>query len=653
MSSTVSAKDVESSGGMVKPTEEIEKVVIRFAGDSGDGMQLTGTRFTAEAGVMGNDLRTFPDYPAEIRAPAGTLAGVSAFQINFSSIEIHTPGDAPDVLVAMNPAALKVNIEDLKEGGTVLINTAQFGKRNLQKAGYETNPLEDGSLGAYGVHEIDITGLTTKALEDFGLPQRSVDRCKNFFALGLVFWLYNRELENTVTWLTNKFAKKPELAKANIKALKTGYFYGETAEIFEARYEVRSADISPGVYRNINGNSALSLGLVAASVKSGLTLFLGSYPITPASTILHDLAKYKKYGVQTFQAEDELAGVCASIGASFGGALALTTTSGPGVALKGEAMGLAVMVELPLIIINVQRGGPSTGLPTKTEQSDLLQAFYGRNGEAPMPVISASTPGDCFFVAYEAARIALKYMTPVMVLTDGDIANAAEPWRIPAPDSLDPISVNRPESSDGYQAYARDPETLARQWAVPGMAGFEHRIGGLEKGHIDGGVSYDPANHELMCRLRAEKVERVAADIPASEILGDESGDLLFIGWGSTYGAIRSATLRLQEMGKKVSAVHLRYLNPLPPDLKSIMENFKQVVIPELNMGQLSMVLRAKMLIDVKSISKVQGKPFKEMELVNRALDILAGNDAGPFLIETLETVELGYANVERDVSVH
>ena len=653
MSSAVRAKDVESLGGMVMPTEEVENVVIRFAGDSGDGMQLTGTRFTAEAGLLGNDLRTFPDYPAEIRAPAGTLAGVSAYQINFASTEIHTPGDAPDVLVAMNPAALRVNIDDLKEGGTVIVNTAQFGKRNLQKAGYESNPLEDGSLSAYGVHPIDITGLTTKALEDQGLPQRSVDRCKNFFALGLIFWLYNREIENTIAWISKKFGKKPELVEANVKALKTGYFYGETAEIFEARYEVRRADITPGVYRNINGNSALSLGLVAASVKSGLTLFLGSYPITPASTILHDLAKYKKYGVQTFQAEDELAGVCAAIGASFGGALSVTTTSGPGVALKAEAMGLAVMVELPLLVINVQRGGPSTGLPTKTEQSDLLQAFYCRNGEAPMPIISASTPGDCFYVIYEAARLALKYMTPVMVLTDGYIANGAEPWQIPEPGSLAPITVQRAQAKETYQPYARDPETLAREWAVPGMAGFEHRIGGLEKGHIDGGVSYDPANHELMCRLRAEKVKRIESEIPATEILGEESGDLLLIGWGSTYGAVHSATTELQQRGQKVSSINLRYLNPLPPDLKRIMGNFKHVVVPELNMGQLSMILRAETLIDVKSISKVQGKPFKEGELVHRVLEILAGTDGGPFLIETLENAELGYAQTDPEVSVH
>jgi len=627
------------------PAEEIEKVVIRFAGDSGDGMQLTGTRFTAEAGLLGNDLRTFPDYPAEIRAPAGTLAGVSAFQVNFASTEIHTPGDAPDVLVAMNPAALKVNIDDLKEGGTLIVNTAQFGKRNLKKAGYESNPIEDESLNAYQVHEIDITGLTSKALDGMGMAQRSVDRCKNFFALGICFWLYTRELENTITWLNTKFARTPELAEANIKALKAGYYYGETAEIFEARYEVRRAEIEPGIYRNINGNSAVSMGLVAASMKSGLKLFLGSYPITPASTILHELAKYKRYGVQTFQAEDELAGVCAAIGASFGGALAVTTTSGPGVALKGEALGLAIIVELPMVIINVQRGGPSTGLPTKTEQSDLLQALYGRNGEAPMPVVSASTPGDCFEAVYEAARIAIKYMTPVMLLTDGYLANGSEPWKIPDPDLLAPIEVKRPVESEGFEPYARDPETLARQWAIPGMAGFEHRVGGLEKSHIDGGVSYDPANHELMCRLRAEKVARVAGDIPPLEVTGEKSGDVLLVGWGSTYGAIHSATLALQGMGKKVSAVHLRHLNPLPEDLPAVMKKFKHVYVPERNMGQLSTVLRAKTLIDVQSISKIQGKPFQEGELVQRILDVLAGKEVGPYLIETLENVELGYAN--------
>lgn len=645
MSSMASVENNEMPPVAQMSAEEVEKVVIRFAGDSGDGMQLTGTRFTAEAGLLGNDLRTFPDYPAEIRAPAGTLAGVSAFQVNFASTEIHTPGDAPDVLVAMNPAALKVNIDDLKEGGTLIVNTAQFGKRNLKKAGYEVSPIEDESLSAYQVHEIDITGLTTKALDGMGLPQRSVDRCKNFFALGIAFWLYSRNIENTITWLKRKFAGKPELGEANIKALKAGYYYGETAEIFEARYEVRRAEIEPGIYRNINGNSAASLGLVAASVNSGLQLFLGTYPITPATSILHDLAKYKRYGVQTFQAEDELAGICSAIGASFGGALAVTTTSGPGVALKGEALGLAVMVELPLVVINVQRGGPSTGLPTKTEQSDLLQALYGRNGEAPLPVVSASTPGDCFEAAYEAARIAIKYMTPVMLLTDGYLANGSEPWKIPDPKSLAPIEVKRPVEAEGFEPYARDPETLARQWAIPGMAGFEHRVGGLEKGHIDGGVSYDPANHELMCRLRAEKVAKLAEDLPPLEVSGAESGDVLLVGWGSTYGAIHSATLTLQGMGKKVSAVHLRYLNPLSKELPGLMKNFKHVYVPELNMGQLSTVLRAKTLIDVQSISKIQGKPFQEGELVQRILDVLAGKEVGPYLIETLENVELGYAN--------
>ena len=563
-----------------KPTEELEKVVIRFAGDSGDGMQLTGTRFTAEAGFFGNDLRTFPDYPAEIRAPAGTLAGVSAFQINFASKEVHTPGDAPDVLVAMNPAALKVNLGDLKEGGTLIVNTAQFGKRNLQKAGYEVSPLEDESLSAYQTHEIDITSLTGKALDEFGLPQKSVDRCKNFFALGIVFWLYNRDLENTANWLKTKFAKKPELAEANIKALKSGYYYGETAEIFNGRYEVRRASISPGIYKNINGNSATAMGFVAASIKSGLKLFLGSYPITPASTILHELSRFKEYGVQTFQAEDEIAGVCSAIGASFGGALGITSTSGPGVALKGEAMGLAVITELPLVIINVQRGGPSTGLPTKTEQSDLLQAFYGRNGESPLPIVCASTPSDCFYAAFEASRIALKYMTPVVLLTDGYLANGAEPWKIPDPDSLSEIEVKAPSTSEGFAPYARDPQTLARPWAIPGMAGFEHRIGGLEKEHIDGGVSYDPENHELMCRLRAEKVARIANELPPTEIFGEESGDVLLLGWGCTYGAIYSATARLQDMGKKVSHVHLRNLWPFPKDLVGIMKRFRKVVVP-------------------------------------------------------------------------
>ena len=635
-----------------KPKTEQTRVNIRFAGDSGDGMQLTGNRFTAETAIVGNDLRTFPDYPAEIRAPAGTLAGVSAFQVSFSSEPIHTPGDAPDVLVAMNPAALAANIGDLKQGGAVIVNTAQFTKKNLQRAGYEDNPIEDDSLNAFSVHPIDITGMTTKALEDLGLPTRSVDRCKNFFALGVIFWLYNRPFDTTLKWIETKFGKKPELVEANGRALKAGYYYGETAEMFDTQIEVKAAPISPGTYRSINGNSALALGLVAASKKAERNLFLGSYPITPASTILHELSRYKAYGVHTFQAEDEIAAVCAAIGASFGGALALTTTSGPGLALKGEAIGLAVMTELPLVIVNVQRGGPSTGLPTKTEQSDLLQAFYGRNGDGPVPILAACTPSDAFETAYEAARIALKYMTPVILLSDGYIANGAEPWKLPDPNTLAPFETHVPTDPELFQPYNRDPQTLSRPWALLGTPGFEHRLGGLEKEHLTGNVSYNPENHEMMIRMRAEKVQRVIEEIPATEIYGEESGDLLLVGWGSTFGSIRSAAATLQSQGKKVSSVHIRHLHPLPPDLGDIFARFKTVAAPEMNLGQLAMLLRAKTLVDIKPITKLQGKPFKESELVEKSIEILEGNYSSPYLIETLEKVIEGPL-AKPETSVH
>jgi 2-oxoglutarate ferredoxin oxidoreductase subunit alpha len=625
-----------------KPTEELDTVVIRFAGDSGDGMQLTGNRFTNEAAHFGNDLRTFPDFPAEIRAPAGTLAGVSAFQVSFSHLDIHTPGDAVDVLVAMNPAALKMNLKDLRESGILIANTAQFTKKNLQKAGYESDPLESDIVDKYRVHPIDISKMTEAALDDMGLPPRTVERCKNFFALGIAFWMYDRTIDKTADWLDKKFAKKPELAEANKRVLKAGYYFGETSEVFKTQYKVRAADIEPGTYRNVSGNKALALGFVVASRKSKCDLFLGSYPITPASDILHELSAFKNYGVHTFQAEDEIAGVAAAIGASFGGALALTTTSGPGIALKAEAIGLAIMTELPLIVVNVQRGGPSTGLPTKTEQADLLQALYGRNGEAPMPVISASTPSDCFEVAYEACRVAMKYMTPVMLLSDGYLANGSEPWKLPDLDALNEFDVQWRTEVEGFQPYLRDPETLARPHVRLGTPGLEHRIGGLEKEHLTGNVSYDPDNHELMCRMRAEKVERVAAEIPATEIVGDSTGDVLILGWGSTYGAIFGAGNELREAGKKVSSAHLRWLNPLPPDLEEVMKGFKHILVPELNMGQLSFVLRGKYLVDAKSLNKVQGQPFKKSEIVDACNTLLDGKELSPYLTDGLEQVVRG-----------
>ena len=619
----------------------IDSVVIRFAGDSGDGMQLTGGRFTSEVALSGNDLRTFPDFPAEIRAPAGTLAGVSAFQLHFSNEAIYTPGDQIDVLVAMNPAALKTNLQHLRNDGVLIVNGSQFHKKNLQKAGYEADPLEDGSLSGYRLFNVDISKLTENALDDMGMNARSVDRCKNFFALGLLFWMYNRKLENTMEWLQQKFGKKPELVEANTRVLKAGYYYGETAEVFQERFDVAPAKIGAGTYRNISGNTALALGFVVAAQRAGRDLFLGSYPITPASDILHVLSRYKNYGVSTFQAEDEIAAVSSTIGAAFGGALALTTTSGPGVALKAEALGLAIMVELPMVICNIQRGGPSTGLPTKTEQADLFQALYGRNGEAPMPVISASSPSDCFDVAVEASRIALKYMTPVMLLSDGALANGTEPWRLPKVEDLPVIETRELTSSAGYEdeflPYIRDPETLARPWARLGTPGLEHRIGGLEKEHLSGGVSYDPENHEFMIRLRAEKVKRIEQEIPATKIIGDESGDLLFVGWGSTSGAIRAATEALRAEDLKVSAIDLRWLNPLPPDLGDILARFKHIVCPEMNMGQLSAILRSIYLVNVKPVNKVQGVPFRTSELVERAKLILDGREPEPFLTHTLE----------------
>ena len=608
-------------------SESLEEVVVRFAGDSGDGMQLTGNQFTRTSAQVGNDLATLPDFPAEIRAPAGTLAGVSAFQVRIADYDIHTPGDAPDVLVAMNPAALKKSLADLKPNGIIIADTAEFKAGNLKKAGYEVSPLEDESLAGYRVYPADITKLTMAALEDSELDARGKNRCKNMFALGMVYWLFSRPLEPTVNWLERKFQKKPEIAKANVRALNAGFNYCDITEVFQTRYEVDAAKLPAGIYRNVMGNAALAIGFVAASRRSGLPLFLGSYPITPASEILHDLSRYKNYGVVTFQAEDEIAAICAAIGASFGGALALTTTSGPGLALKSEALNLAMMVELPLVICNVQRGGPSTGLPTKTEQSDLLQAMYGRNGESPVPVLAATSPADCFDMAMEATRIAIKYMVPVLLLTDGYIANGSEPWRLPKIDDLPDLRVDFCDDGEDFQPYRRDPETLARPWAIPGTPGLEHRIGGLEKEDITGNVSYDPMNHQKMTDLRAAKVAGIAKDIPEVEVEGDDSGDLLVVGWGSTLGAITGAVRMARGDGLRVSHVHLRYINPFPPNLGDILSRFEHILVPEMNAGQLSVLLQARYLKQTHSLSKVQGKPFYRHEILQKVREILGVED--------------------------
>ena len=604
--------------------ERYRDVVIRFSGDSGDGMQVTGTQFTNTAALAGNDLSTLPDFPAEIRAPAGTLAGVSAFQVRIADHDIHTPGDAPDVLVAMNPAALKKDLGDLKRNGVLIVNTDEFSERSLKKAGYAANPLRDHSLDAYRVFEVDLTTLTRRTLEDTSLDTKARDRCKNFFALGMVYWLFSRPLDNTLEWLDRKFAKRPELIDANAKVLKAGHAFAETSELFQARYEVEPAKLSPGTYRNILGNSALALGLVAASRQSGLPLFLGAYPITPASGLLHELARFKRYGATTFQAEDEIAAVCAAIGASFGGALAVSTSSGPGVALKAEAMNLAVMVELPLVVIDIQRGGPSTGLPTKTEQSDLLQVMFGRNGESPLPVIAASSPKDCFEAAFEACRVAVRYMVPVVLLSDGYIANGSEPWKLPDPAALPEFDVSRRTDPEGFTPYLRDPATLARPWAVPGTAGLEHRVGGLEKEDVTGNVSYDPANHERMTRLRAAKVERVVAEVPDLEVEGDpDGGPLLVLGWGSTAGAITGAVHAARDEGLPVSRAHLRWLNPFPANLGDVLARFERVLVPEMNTGQLALLLRARYLKDIVSYGKVQGRPFFRSEIYDRIKQML------------------------------
>jgi 2-oxoglutarate ferredoxin oxidoreductase subunit alpha len=606
-----------------KPIQDRESVVIRFAGDSGDGMQLTGMQFTTESALAGNDIGTLPDFPAEIRAPAGTLAGVSAFQVNFASKEVFTPGDDVDVLVAMNPAALRTNLGDLKSGGILIANTEAYSEQNLQRAGYAKNPLEDGSLDRYQIFKIDITKLTVNALQDLGLSNREALRCKNFFALGLISWLYHRPIESTEQWIRGKFKKTPELVEANLRALHAGYNYGETAELFAVSYEVRPAPIAPGFYRNITGNTATALGFVAASRKSGLPLFLGSYPITPASDVLHELSAYKHFGVTTFQAEDEIAAAGAALGAAFGGSIAITTTSGPGMNLKMETIGLAVMVELPMVIVDIQRAGPSTGMPTKTEQADLLQAMYGRHGESPLPVLAAMTAADCFQIAYEAVRIAIKYMTPVIVLTDGYLGNGAEPWLVPSFADLPGIPVEFRTEPRGFFPYVRDERTLARPWVRPGTPGLEHRIGGLSKEHITGNVSYSPANHEQMIRIRARKVAGIAREIAPTTVGGAQEGDVLVVGWGGTYGAIAAAVKDLCSRGKAVGHVHIRYMNPLPPDLFDIFARFKKILVPELNMGQLVKILRAEFLVDAIGMNKIQGRPFKISELVTRIQRLL------------------------------
>jgi len=603
--------------------EVIDKAVIRFCGDSGDGMQITGNQFTNTVALYGNDLATFPDYPAEIRAPAGTLPGVSGFQVHFSSSDVYTPGDSVDALVAMNPAALKMNLSDLRKNGILIVNLDAFKETDLRKAQMTSNPIEDHSLDGYRLFAVELTRLTRVALQQLGLDAKSMDRCKNFFALGMCYWLYNRSMEATVRWIDDKFKSKPQLAQANKLALQAGYSYCEATEAFYISYEIPPAKLAPGVYRNISGNTALALGFIAASQKAGIPLFLGSYPITPASDILHELSQYKDFGVTTFQAEDEIAAITSAIGAAYAGALGITTTSGPGMALKTEALGLAVAVELPLVVCDIQRGGPSTGLPTKTEQADLLQALFGRNSEAPIPVIAPATPGDCFWVALEASRIAIKHMVPVIILSDGYLANGAEPWKIPEISELPEIPVHFTTDPVGFQPYRRDPVTLARPWAIPGTPGLEHRIGGIEKQDVTGNVNYDPLNHEHMVRARAAKVEAVADDIPDLVPEGDPSGELLIVGWGSTHGPITAALKAQRTKGRRIGHVHLRHLNPLPKNLGELLKRYDQVLVPEMNMGQLIMILRAKFLVDAQGLNKIQGKPFKQSEIEDKIEEML------------------------------
>jgi 2-oxoglutarate ferredoxin oxidoreductase subunit alpha len=599
--------------------EQLDRVIIRFAGDSGDGMQLTGARFTSETAVLGNDLSTLPDFPAEIRAPAGSLPGVSGFQIHFADHDILTPGDAPNVLVAMNPAALRTNIRDLPKGGTLIVNKDAFTDRNLEKAGYTANPLEDGSLADYQVHEVPLTSMTIEALKDVDVTKREAERAKNMFALGLMSWLYTRPTENTISAIEKKFAKRPEIVEANVRAFRAGYAFGETTESFAVQYEVKPAKLAPGTYRNITGNQALALGLVAASVRSGLPLFLGAYPITPASGILEELAGYKHFGVRTFQAEDEIAASGAAVGASFGGTLGVSTSSGPGIVLKQETIGLAVTLELPLVILDIQRAGPATGMPTKPEQADLLNVMFGRNSESPVPVVAAATPGGCFDAAIEACRIALKYRTPVFCLSDAYLANGSEPWLIPDPEGLPELEADfatLPNAGEsGFLPYLRHPETLARPWAVPGTPGLEHRIGGLEKADATGNVSYDPDNHDYMVRVRAQKVAGIAADIPDLEVDHQEGADLLVLGWGGTYGPIAAALRRVRDAGGKVAQAHLTHLNPFPRNTGDVVRSYGKVLVPEMNLGQLLKLIRADFLVDAVGYNRVRGLPFTSAEL--------------------------------------
>jgi 2-oxoglutarate/2-oxoacid ferredoxin oxidoreductase subunit alpha len=612
--------------GVGKVTKELDRAVIRFAGDSGDGMQLTGEQFTTESAWAGNDLATLPNFPAEIRAPAGTLFGVSSFQLQFGSQRVYTPGDRLDCLVAMNPAALKVHLSDLKPGGLLIVNTSAYEKRNLDKAGYASNPLDDPALAErYRLHKVDMSGLTHQAISDLKLDTKEKDRTKNFFALGLVSWIYTRPLEPTLDWINTKFAKNAAIAEANTRVLKAGHAFGETAEFFEESYRIERAEMAPGLYRAMTGNRALAWGLLAASQRSTLPIVYGAYPITPASSVLEELAMHKRFRVRTIQAEDEIAAATAAIGAAFGGAIGVTCSSGPGIALKGEAIGLAVTAELPLVILNIQRAGPSTGMPTKTEQADLMQALYGRNSESPIVVLAPATPGDCFYIAYEAVRIAVKYMVPVMVLSDGFLANGSEPWLIPDPATLPPLDVRFRTETEGFFPYLRDPATLARPWVRPGTPGLEHRIGGIEKQDVTGNISYDPENHDHMVRTRAEKVRRVGQEIPPTSINGPATGDLLVVGWGGTYGSITAAVERAQAAGKSVASIHLRHLNPLPPDLGHILREYRKVLVPEINSGQLVRVLRAEYLVDAVGFNRVRGLPLASEEILD-AINQLSGS---------------------------
>jgi 2-oxoglutarate ferredoxin oxidoreductase subunit alpha len=609
--------------GAGKGRKELDRAVIRFAGDSGDGMQLTGEQFTTESAWAGNDLATLPNFPAEIRAPAGTLFGVSSFQLQFGSLRVYTPGDRLDCLVAMNPAALKVHLADLKPGGLLIVNTAAFEKRNLDKAGYPENPLDAPALAErYRLHKVDMTALTIQAIADLKLDTKEKDRTKNFFALGLVSWIYTRPLEPTLDWIAKKFAKMPAIAEANTRVLKAGHAFGETAEFFEESYTIEPAEMTPGLYRAMTGNRALAWGLLAAAERCKVPVVYGAYPITPASSVLEELALHKRFRIRTIQAEDEIAAVTSAIGAAFGGAIGVTCSSGPGIALKGEGIGLAVTAELPLVIFNIQRAGPSTGMPTKTEQADLMQALYGRNSEAPIVVLAPATPGDCFYIAYESVRIAIKYMVPVMVLSDGFLANGSEPWLIPDPTTLPPIEVQFRAEKEGFFPYLRDPATLARPWVRPGTPGLEHRIGGIEKQDVTGNISYDPENHDHMVRTRAEKVRRVGQEIPPTSINGPATGDVLVVGWGGTYGSITAAVERAQAEGRSVASIHLRHLNPLPPDLGHILREYRRVLVPEINSGQLVRVLRAEYLVDAVGFNRVRGLPLASEEIYDAIIQL-------------------------------